>query len=255
MTSKGTRARGRVLALSILFAFVCVSAAPAAALERPADTVFTDGFIYTADSLHSVAQAIAVRDGEIIFVGSNSGAKAFVGPKTVVASLGAKMVLPGFTDAHCHADAGGIQALCEISFPDENTSTIQGYLQRIADFVKASPDLPGYRGMGWLNGAAPGIGPLAADLDRIVRDRPVVLRSQDGHSVWVNSKALQLAHITKETPDPPNGKIERLPDGRPSGTLRGRSPPRDSPGGSPPGPLPSPRSGRGRPGPPPRSGR
>jgi hypothetical protein len=188
--------------------------------ENAADTVFTNGFVYTADSQHRVAQAIAVRDGEIIFVGSNSGARAFIGAKTTLVDLGSKMVLPGFTDAHCHADMGGIQDLYEISFTDANSPAIQDYLHQLADFVKARPDLPGYRGMGWVNGAAPGIGPLATDLDTIVRDKPVALRSQDGHSVWVNSKALEMAHLSKSTADPPNGKIERLPDGRPSGTLR-----------------------------------
>jgi predicted amidohydrolase YtcJ len=204
----------------IVLAILCASLFVAMSGKEPADTVFTNGFVYTEDSHHSVVQAVAVRDGEIIFVGSNTGAKAFVGPKTVLVNLGLKMMLPGFTDAHCHADAGGIQDLYEISFTTANNPAIQDYLHQLADFVKARPDLTGYRGMGWLNGSAPGIGPLATDLDKIVRDKPVVLRSQDGHSVWVNSKALQLAHIAKGTPDPPGGKIERLSDGSPSGTLR-----------------------------------
>jgi predicted amidohydrolase YtcJ len=220
MTFKGARVQWCMLVLSILFAVACALMPLASGSERSADAVFTNGYVYTADSHHTVAQAIAVRDGAIIFVGSNAGAKAFVGPKTIVVNLAAKMMLPGFTDAHCHADSGGIQDLYEISFTDVNNPTIQDYLRRLADFVKARPDLPGYRGMGWLNGAAPGIGPLATDLDTVVRDKPVVLRSQDGHSVWVNSKALELAHVTRGTPDPLNGKIERLPDGTPSGTLR-----------------------------------
>jgi hypothetical protein len=212
--------RGRVPAWVLALGIVVAAAHLAFAADKPADAVFTNGFIYTADSRHTVAQAIAVRDGDIVFVGTNAGVKAFIGPKTSLVDLGARLMLPGFTDAHCHADGGGIQDLYEISFADLTNSTIQEYLDQLAAFVKANPDLPGYRGMGWLNGAAPGIGPLATDLDKVVRDKPVVLRSQDGHSAWVNTRALELARITKDTPDSPNGKIERLPDGRPSGTLR-----------------------------------
>jgi len=218
MTVKNGAIRWGTLARMMVFALVCVSFALSA--EKPADTVFTHGFIYTVDGRHSVAQAVAVRDGVIVFVGSNAGARAFLGPKTNLVDLGDKLMLPGFTDAHCHADTGGIQDLYEISFADAGKTTIKDYLRQVADFVRAAPGLPGYRGMGWVNGAAPGIGPLATDLDAVVRDKAVILRSQDGHSAWVNSKALELAGIVKGTPDPPDGKIERLPDGKPSGTLR-----------------------------------
>jgi predicted amidohydrolase YtcJ len=153
--------------------------------EQVADIVFTNGRIYTIDTQHTRLQAMALRDGKIAFVGPNSASRVFIG-----------------------------------TFTDVNTATTSDYLNQIAAFVKAKPDLPGYRGMGWVNGAAPGIGPLATDLDTIVPNKPVVLRSQDGHSLWANSRALELGHVTKSTPDPPNGKIERLPDGRPSGTLR-----------------------------------
>ena len=80
--------------------------------------------------------------------------------------------------------------------------------------------MAGYRGMGWEDAVAPGLGPLATDLDTVVADKPVVLRSVDGHSAWVNSEALRLAGITRATPDPKGGRIERLPDGTPAGTLR-----------------------------------
>jgi predicted amidohydrolase YtcJ len=218
MIPKGPRLRWCMLVL--LFLPACVHLPLGAGSERQADTVFTNGFIYTADSRHSTAQAVAVLDGKIIFVGSNAAVKAFIGPKTVHVDLDSKMMLPGFTDAHSHADSGGIQDLYEISFADVTNATMKDYLHQVTQFINAAPGLPGYRGMGWVNGVAPGIGPLATDLDRVVRNKPIVLRSQDGHSVWVNSKALELARINRDTPNPSNGKIERLPDGRPSGTLR-----------------------------------
>jgi predicted amidohydrolase YtcJ len=199
---------------------VLATCGPAAASVKPADTLFTHGYIYTVDRHHSVAQAVAVRDGKIVFVGSNAKGKAFRGSRTKVVNLGGKMVLPSFTDAHMHATGGALQELYAISFTNFYDPTIQEYLDIIAAFAKSHPDMVGYSGSGWLNGTAPGIGPLATDLDKVVSDKPVVLNSQDGHSVWVNSKALQMAGITKDTPDPANGKIERLPDGTPSGTLR-----------------------------------
>jgi|WetSurSiteA1Bulk_404760.scaffolds.fasta_scaffold02495_3 predicted amidohydrolase YtcJ len=218
MTFSGARIWWRGLVLSFLLA--CVYFSLGAGNGQPADTVFTNGFIYTADSRHSIAHAIAVLDGKIVFVGSNATARRFIGPKTAHIDLDSKMMLPGITDAHSHADSGGIQDLYEISFTDVTSATMKDYIQQVTRFINAAPGLPGYRGMGWVNGTAPGIGPLATDLDRVVRNKPIVLRSQDGHSVWVNSKVLELARITRGTPNPSNGKIERLPNGSPSGTLR-----------------------------------
>jgi predicted amidohydrolase YtcJ len=216
---------GRKVFLSKPLLFLCLSLVMLTPTgspegEQAADTILANGRIYTVDARHTRAQAMAIRNGKTVFVGTNSAAKLFIGTKTAQIDLQGKTVLPAFTDAHCHLDSGGIQDLYEISFTNVNTATIKDYLRQLAAFVKANPDLPGYRGMGWVNGAAPGIGPLATDLDAIVRDKPVILRSQDGHSVWANSKALGLGHIAESTGDPPNGKIERLKDGRPSGTLR-----------------------------------
>jgi predicted amidohydrolase YtcJ len=220
MANRGCRTR--VLVSALLLGLWWLSTAPTgrSGPEPVADIALINGSIYTADGPHTRVQAMAVRNGKITFVGTNFAARIHVGTQTVQIDLHGKTVLPAFTDAHCHLDSGGVQDLYEISFTDVNTATIQDYLKQIAAFVKAKPDLPGYRGMGWVNGAAPGIGPLAADLDKIVSDKPIILRSQDGHSVWANSKALKLGGVTKSTPDPPNGKIERLKDGRPAGTLR-----------------------------------
>jgi predicted amidohydrolase YtcJ len=190
-----------------------------AAVISPADTVFLDGAIHTVDAANSVAQAVAVRDGRIVFVGADAQARRFVGPSTDVVDLGGKLVLPGITDAHMHPSYGAIIDLYQVVlFIDD--PTIPKYLDVVAAFVAQHPEMPGYRGMGWQESVAPGLGPLATDLDAVVADKPVLLRDGDGHSAWVNTKALQLAGITKDTPDPKGGRIERLPDGTPSGTLR-----------------------------------
>jgi len=208
------------VAVAMVAIAVFVMSEPAAARVRAADTVLTNGHVYTVDRHHSVAQAIAIRNGKIVFVGSSRAARAYVGPATSVVDLGGKVVLPAFTDAHMHPTMGALTGLYEIQFTNFFDPTIEEYLDTVADFVAAHPDLAGYRGGGWVNGVAPGIGPLASDLDAVCPDKPVILTSQDYHSVWVNSKTLELAGITADTPDPANGKIERLPDGTPSGTLR-----------------------------------
>ncbi len=189
------------------------------AVVHAADTVFLHGAVHTVDARDTVAQAVAVRDGRIVFVGRDAGAQRLVGPATQVVDLAGRLVLPGFTDAHIHPTFGAIMELYQILlYPDE--PSLPAYLDLVRSFVAAHPGMSAYRGMGWQDAVAPGLGPLASDLDAVVADKPVLLRSVDGHSAWVNSAALRLAGITRDTPDPKGGRIERLPDGTPSGTLR-----------------------------------
>ena len=222
MSERGTSLPcGRLGALALACACTVLLVVPGAArgAARPADTVFVHGRVYTADRAATVAQAVAVRDGRIVFVGADAGARRFTGSATEVVDLAGRLVLPGFTDAHIHPTYGAVLELYQIDlFLDD--PTIPDYLDAVRDFAAAHPDMQGYRGMGWQDVVAPGSGPLATDLDTVVPDKPAVLRSLDGHSAWVNTKALELAGITKDTPDPKGGRIERLPDGTPSGTLR-----------------------------------
>jgi predicted amidohydrolase YtcJ len=213
--------------LVVLVAALLIPAVASARANKPADTVFTNGYVYTVNSGERVAHAVAVKDGKIVYVGSDHGAKAFVGPSTKVVKLGGKLLLPGFFDSHAHASIN-VQQLYSVQLKDVS-ETYDQYLADIAAFAAAHPDLPVIRGWGWSNTNAPGIGPLATDLDRVVSDRPAVISSMDGHSSWLNTKALQLTGIDGTTPDPENGKIERLPGtagtpgnpyGTPSGTLR-----------------------------------
>lgn len=122
---------------------------------------------------------------------------------------------PGFTDAHVHPIQGGLERLrCDLSELD----TREEYLAAIAEYV-ATRDDAWVLGGGWSMAAFPGGTPLAADLDRVAPDRPVFLPNRDHHGAWVNSRALEIAGIDASTPDPPDGRIERDADGRPSGTL------------------------------------
>ena len=191
-----------------------VSAAPVAA----ADLVLRGGAVYTLDSARSWAQAVAVRDGSIVYVGSDEGAAAFVGEATRVVELDGRMLLPGFQDAHIHPISGGLRAIrCELG----GLATQDAYLKAVAEYAAANPDESWILGGGWSMDAFPGAIPDGRLLDEIVPDRPVYLRSTDGHSAWVNSKALEIAGITADTPDPPDGRIDRDPEtGEPVGALQ-----------------------------------
>jgi predicted amidohydrolase YtcJ len=186
--------------------------------QKAADWVFEHGGVYTVDSGRSWAEALAVDDGKIVYVGDDAGARAFVGSDTRVVDLEGKMLLPAFIDSHSHPSGALIQA---VAVPLNDMSTLQEYLDAVQRFAEAHPEKEAIRGSGWSNALFPVTGPKKEDLDAIVSDRPVQLTSGDAHSSWVNSKALEMAGITRDTPDPTGGIIERDPStGEPSGTLR-----------------------------------
>ena len=216
-----------ILAAGLLLALLAApGAARAAKKKQPADVVIKNGVVYTVDSDWNTAQAVAVRDGRIIFIGSSQAATTYIGPGTKVVNAKGNTVLPAFSDAHAHAGmtVASLYAVSLWFLP-----TVDDYVAAVAEFAAANPDLDWIRGEGWSNTVVPGIGPLASDLDAVVPDRPVAITSEDYHSLWVNSKALEIAEIDESTPDPVGGVIERIPGtadpangdfGVPSGTLR-----------------------------------
>ena len=184
--------------------------------DRPADLVLTGGSIATVDAARSWAQALAVRAGRIVAVGTDAGIKPHVGPGTRVIDLRGRTVTPGFQDAHVHPLHGGLARLrCEL----HEQHGLDTYVRIVADYAASHPDLDWIVGGGWSMDDFPGGVPQAADLDRVVPDRPVFLTNRDGHGAWVNSRALELAGVTAGTADPPDGRIERDAAGTPSGTL------------------------------------
>ncbi len=203
------------LFVALLAALVLAAASP---VPPPADLVIRGGAVYTVDDARSWAQAVAVSGKKIVFVGTDAGAKAWIGPKTKVLDASGRMVLPAFHDAHVHPVSGGVEALeCDVN----GAATPAEVLDRVKAYAAAHPGAPWIRGGGWELTLFPDGNPSKALLDAIVPDRPVWLSASDGHSVWVNSKALRLAGVTEATPDPPYGRIERDPaTGEPSGTLR-----------------------------------
>ena len=177
---------------------------------------FVNGVVHTVDDALPRAEAIAVRDGRIVAVGSDDEARTAAGTGAEVVDLGGRMVLPGFQDAHVHAPPGGVHLnLCDL----HDAGDAAAYAAIIAAYAAAHPDRPWVHGSGWAMDRFPGGTPHRRDLDALVPDRPAFLSNRDGHGAWVNSRALELAGVTASTPDPFDGRIERDPDGSPSGTL------------------------------------
>jgi predicted amidohydrolase YtcJ len=185
--------------------------------ERQADLVILGARIATMDSARSWASALAVRDGRIEAVGADGAIRLHVGPRTRVIEGRGRTVTPGFGDAHVHPIHAGLDQLrCDL----HDTHGLTAYLGVVAAYAAAHPDAAWIRGGGWSMDDFPGGVPNRADLDRLVPDRPVVLRSRDGHTAWVNSRALEVARVTAETTDPEDGRIDRDAGGEPIGALQ-----------------------------------
>jgi hypothetical protein len=184
----------------------------------PADLALRNAAIYTMDVARTWAKAVAIDDGRIVYVGTEDGLKRWQGSRTKLVDLQGKMVLPGFHDSHVHPISGGIElGECNLNGLDAQ----QQILETIRRYAAQNPNAPWIRGGGWDLPIFPNANPSKSLLDQIVRDKPVYLSAADGHSAWVNSKAMEIAGITKDTPDTPNGRIERDPKtGEPTGTLR-----------------------------------
>jgi predicted amidohydrolase YtcJ len=160
--------------------------------------------------------AVAVTDGRISAVGARADVEQLVGPDTRTLRLNGETLLPGFGDAHIHPVQGELTAQrCDLS-----ELTADRFDDAIRAYAATHPDRPWIVGAGWSTTDFPDAAPRREALDALVADRPAFLWSRDGHSAWVNSRALELAGITTATPDPPGGKIVRDADGTPSGTLR-----------------------------------
>jgi len=181
-----------------------------------AERIFLHGNIYTVNDKQPSAQAIAVKGGRIIFVGSNADAEKFRADKTHIVDLAGKTVTPGFTDSHCHIFGIGER---EMTLNLEGTNTREDFLARVKERVAQTERNKWITGRGWIETFwKPPQFPTRADLDKIAPDNPVFLTRADGHAAIVNSAALTLANISDHTPDPFGGQILKT-NGDPNGML------------------------------------
>src|SRR5262245_11905334 len=183
----------------------------------PVDLIVHNAKVYAADDLGSMAEAIAIRGNKILKVGSEREIMRYRRPQTTVIDAKGAAVLPGFDDAHASLVAGG---LARDAVPLAGAATLDELQQRVGNWVEAHPDAAVLTGAGWSYDAFADL-PTRAQLDAAVSDRPAVLASLDGDALWLNSKALAAAHITRRTPNPARGTIVRDRRGEPTGLLKG----------------------------------
>jgi len=184
----------------------------------PADLVLRGGAVYTVDASAPWAEAVAISGERLTYVGEDAAVADYIGPETEVIELDGKMVLPGFFDSHSHPTAAPVASLSVRLY---GLRSLDDYLAAIREFANGYPDREVIRGAGWTNTLFPEQGPSRLDLDTVDSERPIVLESEDGHSTWVNSRALELAGIDRDTEDPEGGIIVRdRRTGEPTGTLR-----------------------------------
>ena len=192
------------------------SAAALAAWRAEPERVLVNGRIWTGDPQRPTADALAIRGTSLIAVGSNAELRLLAGKGTEVVDLRGRRVVPGFIDAHLHLLGGGL-ALGRLRLDDAETAA--SVMEQIRAWAQAHSDSDWVRGEGWTYGALAGALPTRQQLDAVVSDRPAWLVSYDGHTGWANSMALRIAEVTRETKDPPGGRIVRDAAGAPTGVL------------------------------------
>ena len=178
--------------------------------------VLLNARVWSPDGAGAGCDAIVAAGGRITALTTTAQARAQVGPGTRVIDLGGRVAIPAFGDAHVHPVGGGLESLrCDLTGPRDRAR----YLQVIADCARTLGPDDWVLGGGWSMEAFPGGVPPAADLVEAAGGRPVFLPNRDHHSAWVSPAALARAGVTRDTPDPPDGRIERDSRGEPSGTL------------------------------------
>lgn len=181
-----------------------------------ADSVLVDGWIYTAGMERPAPADIAIAGDRIMAVAEAGGLADLIGPKTTVRTAAGELIVPGFQDAHIHPVFGGTELLqCDLTA----ATSAEDCYRVIRQYCAERPEPEWIIGAGWSMEFFPGGTPTRQALDAATDGRPAAILNRDHHGIWVNSRALELAGITRETPDPADGRIERDASGNPSGTL------------------------------------
>jgi predicted amidohydrolase YtcJ len=203
--------------LSILLSILLFNLAPTGNKVEPADLIFINANVYTANDKQSHAEAVAVKGDRIVFAGSNADAKKYQGSQTRTIDLKGATVLPGMTDAHHHLEGVGFR---EMTLNLEGITNLQDFLARVKSKVDQTKPGEWVTGRGWIETFwQPPVFPTRWDLDKISPNNPVILQRADGHGTVVNSAALKIAAITKDTPSPFGGEISKDKNGEPNGML------------------------------------
>jgi predicted amidohydrolase YtcJ len=181
------------------------------------DLALINGRVWLGGDSSNFAEAVAVKGNYISQVGSNVEIKKRVDEHTQVIDLGGRLVAPGFNDAHIHFLNGSL-GLNEVDLTESRS--VAEMIERIAAYAKKNPQAAWITGRGWEYTKFPGGLPTKTYLDAIIKDRPIFLSAYDGHSAWVNSKALALANVTRETRFDGYGEVVKDAAGEPTGALK-----------------------------------
>lgn len=214
--------RASLLSIAIALGGSTAAGATSQTANAPADTIYVGGYVYTVDSHDSVQEALAVRDGRIAYVGSNSGARALAGKATRLIDLHGRMLMPGLVDGHMHPLQGGIQLLkCSLNYERLTVAQFQARIQACLDKTRDHEPDQWLEVVNWFQqDMIPAGTELTHEtLDVLKTKRPIAVMSSFEHSVLANKRALQLGHVEAGTPDPLGGKIQRDAHGQPSGIL------------------------------------
>ncbi len=187
-----------------------------------ADRVYRDGTVFTADAHGTIAEAVAIREGRIVYVGSNGGVAPFIGRSTEVVDLKGRFLMPGLVDGHMHPLEGGLALRkCNLNYESLTVEELQGRVQACLDATKNKEPEGWLEVVNWFQESMrpAGVKTSRMMLDALKTSRPIIVRSSFGHTVLANSRALALAKITEATADPLGGKIWRDTDGNPTGLL------------------------------------
>ncbi len=204
--------------ISCLLIGVHADAQRPAAAHPVADLVVRNAAVWTVDPAHPRATAVAVSGDTIVAVGTDADMRPWIGPRTRIIEARRRTLLPGFTDSHVHFLMGSF-ALARVALGDAKDMT--DLRTTLRAWQRKTPGTGWVLGRGWTYAMIGGDGmPSKRDLDDIFPDRPVIFSAYDGHTSWVNSRALALAGITRDTPDPANGIIVRDASGEPTGALK-----------------------------------
>src|ERR1043166_5786198 len=202
------------IVVAIVSAFALSPSAPKVA---SADLVFKNGNIYTVNEKQPAAEAVAVKGDRIVFVGSNRDVQKYVGKNTRVVDLHGETMVPGMTDAHHHLEGVGFR---EMTLNLEGITNLPDFLAKVKDKVDQTKPGEWVTGRGWIETFwTPPVFPTRWDLDKISPNNPVILQRADGHGTVVNSAALKIAGITRDTPSPFGGEISKDKNGEPNGML------------------------------------
>jgi predicted amidohydrolase YtcJ len=204
--------------ISIVLSILLLSLAPATTKVDSADTIFINGNVYTANEKQPHAEAVAVKGDRIIFVGSDAAAKNYQGSTTRIVDLHGATTLPGMTDAHQHLEGVGFR---EMTLNLEGITNLQDFLAKVKARVDQAKPGEWVTGRGWIETFwTPPVFPTRWDLDKVSPNNPVILGRSDGHGTVVNTAALKIAGITKDTPSPFGGEISKdKQSGEPNGML------------------------------------